>query len=165
MGLNAARISGRSANLHDAEASDDDKPDDEDRTEHNADTRRALELNGEQCGQKPNGDRDDDIAQSRRRNLQSLDGGDDADRRRYHPVAEKQSRSEHERPQERRRAALFVFVQQTIEREQAAFAVILRAQDQDRVLDGDNDGDRPDHQRNAAQHLVRRLRRASSAEE
>jgi len=41
-------------------------------------------------------------------------------------------------------------MQETVEREQAAFALILRAQDEDRILDGDDHSDRPDHQRNAA---------------
>ena len=55
-------------------------------------------------------------------------------------------------------------MQEAVEREEAAFAVILRAQDKDRVFDGDDDGDGPNHQRNAAQYFVGR-RPASPAEE
>jgi len=58
-----------------------------------------------------------------------------------------------------------MLVQQTIEREQAAFAIILRAQYQDRVFNRDDDGDRPDHKRNPAEHRIRRWRRAGPAEE
>jgi hypothetical protein len=47
-------------------------------------------------------------------------------------------------------------VQKAVEREQAAFAVVLRAQDKDRVFDRDDDGDRPDHERNAAEDLLGR---------
>ena len=134
-------------------------------TEYDADSRRALELDGEQRGQKPDGDRDDDLRQGRSRDLQTFDGGDDADRRRDHAVAEQQSRSQHQRPQQQPHAALLVFMQQAVEREQAALAVVLRAQDENGVFDRDDDGDGPDHQRNAAQYLVRRLRGAGTAEE
>jgi hypothetical protein len=58
-----------------------------------------------------------------------------------------------------------MLMQQTIEREQATLAVILRPQHQNGIFDRDNDGDRPDHQRNAAEHRLRRWRRAGPAEE
>jgi hypothetical protein len=45
-------------------------------------------------------------------------------------------------------------VQKTIEREQAAFAIVVRAHDDDRVFDRNDDGDRPDHQRNSAEDFL-----------
>ena len=47
-----------------AERGDDDEPDDEYRSEHDADARRALELDGEQRRQQRDRDRDDEIAES-----------------------------------------------------------------------------------------------------
>ena len=130
-----------------------------------ADSRRALELDREQRGQKSDGDRHDDLRQGRSRDLQAFHGRDNADRGGDHAVAEQQSRSQHQRPQQQSHAALLVFMQQAVEREQAALAVVLRTQDENGVFDGDDDGDRPDHQRDAAQHLGRRLRGAGTAEE
>ena len=88
----------------------------------------------------------------------SFHGREHADRRRDHSVAEQQSRAQHQRPQQKRRAALVVFMQQAVEREDAALAVVLRAQHEERVFDGDDEGDRPDHQRHAAEHVGGRLR-------
>jgi hypothetical protein len=62
-------------------------------------------------------------------------------------------------------AATPVLVQQTVQREDAALAIILGAQDKDRVLDRDDDGDGPDHQRDAAQHMIRGQRQPGVAEE
>ena len=105
------------------------------------------------------------MAQSRCRDLQAFDRRQHADRRRDDAVAEQQPRPEHQRPQQERRAAPFVLMQEAVKREHAAFAVVLRAQNKDRVFKGDNDRDRPDHERYAAQHVGGRLRTVGAAEE
>ena len=55
-------------------------------------------------------------------------------------------------------------MQKTVEREQAALAVVLRGQDKDGVFDRNDNGDGSDHQRNGAKDLVGRGR-AGTAEE
>ncbi len=157
-------MSGWCCDLDDTQHRDHRKPDHEHRTEHDADAGRALELNGEQPGQKTDGDRDDGVAESRRRHMQSLHRRQHADRWRYDAVAEQQARAEHQRPQQQRCAAPSLFMQQAVEREDAALAIILRAQYEKGVFDGDDDGDRPDHQRYAAKDVGRRLRCAGPPE-
>jgi hypothetical protein len=58
-----------------------------------------------------------------------------------------------------------MFMQQAVERKQTALSVVLGAQHQQRIFDGDNDGDRPDHERHAAEHVGRRQRRGAAAQE
>ena len=60
-----------------------------------------------------------------------------------------------------RGAALLAVVQEPVEREHAALAVVLRAQHQDRVFDRDDQRQRPDRERDAAEHVVGRARRAA----
>jgi hypothetical protein len=55
-------------------------------------------------------------------------------------------------------------VQQAVERENAAFAVILGAQHQQRVLDRDDERDRPYRQGYRAQHVIGRRRDAGGTE-
>ena len=69
-------------------------------------------------------------------------------------VAEKQTGPEHQRPKKDHDAALLVAVQQSVECEYATLAVVLRAQHEAGVLDGNDDGDRPDHEGNAAEHVL-----------
>ena len=52
-------------------------------------------------------------------------------------------------------------VQEPIKREHAALAVVLRAQHQDRVFDGDDQRDGPDRERHAAEHVGGRAHRAA----
>ncbi len=96
----------------------------------------------------------------RRRHLQAFDRRQHADRRRDHAVAEQQPGAEHQRPQHEPRDAVGAVVQQPVKRKDAALALVLRAQNQQRVFDRDDHRQRPDHQRDAAQHVLRRPRHA-----
>jgi hypothetical protein len=100
-----------------------------------------------------------------RRDLQPFHSREHADSGRDDAVAEQQSSPQHQEPQQQRRAALVGFSEKAVEREDAALAVVLRAQDEDGVFDGHDQRDGPDHQRYAAEHLGRRLRAAGTAEE
>ena len=124
-----------------------------------------LELDGEQRSQKPDRNRNDRVAQGRRRDLQPFHSREHADSGRDDAVVEQQSSPLHQEPQQQRRAALVGFSEKAVEREDAALAVVLRAQDEDGVFDGHDQRDGPDHQRYAAEHLGRRLRAAGTAEE
>ena len=147
-----------------AENGDDDEPNEQDRTKHDPNSRCTFELNGKQSSQKRDRDGNDGMAERRRRDLQSFDGRQHADRRRNHRVAEQQSSAEHQRPQQKRRAPFFVLGQKAVEGEEPALAIVLRAQNEDGVFDGDNDGDGPDHQRYTTQHVSWRWCAAASAE-
>ena len=116
------------------ERGDGREPDQEDRPEHHADARGALELDREQSGQQHGGDRDDIGREGRRRDFEPLDRRQHADRRRDHAVAEQQTGAEHQRPQHQPGAVVLVFVQQAVEREHAAFAVVFGAQHQERHI-------------------------------
>ena len=54
------------------------------------------------------------------------------------------------------RALLSVFMQQAVKREDAAFAVAVGAQHEDRVFEADDERQRPYRERDAAKHVVRR---------
>jgi hypothetical protein len=60
---------------------------------------------------------------------------------------------------------VLVFVQEAIEREDAAFAVVLGAQHEERIFDGDDEDDGPDRKRDRTEHIVGRWRNAGRAEE
>ena len=146
--------------LRDAEAGDDDEPHDQHRPEESADVRGALELDGEQTGQQPQRDRDDEGSEGRRGDVEPLDRREHADRRRDHAVAEQQAGAQHQRPQQHLGAPVLVLMQQAVEREHAAFAVVLGAQHQKRVFDRDDQNDRPYRQRDRAEDVVGRRRNA-----
>ena len=144
--------------LRDAESGDDDEPHDQNRPEEEADARGALELDGEQAGQQPDGDRHDIRREGGRGDVETFDRREHADRRRDHAVAEQKPGAEHQRPQENPRALVLVLVQQAVEREDAALAFVLGVEDEDRVLDRDDQRDRPDRQGNRADDVAGRRR-------
>ena len=53
-----------------------------------------------------------------------------------------------------RDAAIRAVVQEAVEREHAALAVVLRAQHEERIFDRDDDGQRPDAERGRAQRVL-----------
>ena len=50
-----------------------------------------------------------------------------------------------------------MFGEKAVERKDTPLAVVLRAQNEDGIFDGHDQRDSPDHQRDAAQHVGRRL--------
>ncbi|MGD0108210.1 MAG: hypothetical protein ABSC06_29870 [Rhodopila sp.] len=151
--------------LDGSEDGDDSEPDEQDGAEDPADPCCAVELDGEKRGQEQDSDWNDDIGECRCGNRDALDGGQNADGGRNKPVTKQQSGAKHQGPQENPRAAPPVFVEQAVKRKDAALAVVLCAKDENGVFDCDDDGDGPDHQGNAAQHVVRRQRQSGTAEE
>ena len=87
---------------------------------------------------------------------QTFDRRQHADGRGDHAVAEQQPGAQHQRPQQSPGPAPLAVVQQAVKREHAALAVILGAQHEDGVFDGDDQGHGPDHQRDAAQDVLGR---------
>ena len=139
-----------------AERGDGEEPDEHDRPEHRADAGGALELDGEQRDEQPERDRNDRAGKCRRGDREALDGGEHADRRRDHAVADEQARAGHQGPEQHAGAAVRAVVQQAVEGEHAALAVVLRLEHEQRILDRDNGGQRPDCERDRPERVARR---------
>ncbi len=142
-----------------AECGDAREPDENDRPEHGADAGGAFELDGEERDEEPERDRDRRAGEARHGDPEALDRREHADRRRDHAVADQEARARHQRPEQHPRAAVGAVVQKAVEREHAALAVVLRAQDQDGVFDRDDERQRPDDERNGAERVLGRMRR------
>ena len=136
-----------------AEGGDGDEPDEHDRPEHRADAGGALELDGEQGDEEAERDRNDRAGKARRGDGEAFHSGEHADRRRDHAVADQEAGARHQGPQEHARAAVRPVVQEAVEREYAALAVVLRPQHQERVFDRDDQGQRPDDERDGAERV------------
>ena len=157
-GIESRRDLGMRDDLSRAQGADDEKPQREDRPENAAYAGRAARLQREKPGQQDQGDRNDGAAEIGRRRLQALHRRQHADCGGDHAVAQQQAGAEHQRPQHEAGGAMGAVVKQAIEREHAALALVLRAQHQGCVFDSDDQGQRPDHQRHAAQHVLGRAR-------
>ena len=153
------------ADLVDAEQRDRHEPDDQDGTEYTTDARCAPGLNGEQEGEQHRGERNDGMTQRGRRDTDAFHGREHADGRRDHPVAEQQSRADHQRPQQHAESAALMLVQKAVKREHAAFAVVLGAQHENRIFDRNDDRQCPNDQRDAAEHIAGRSRHAAVRKE
>jgi hypothetical protein len=148
--------------VRDAERGKRQKPNDHDRPEQRADASRAVPLDREQADQDDDRDRHDELVELRRGDLETFDGREHADGRGDHAVAVDQGRAEHAEQSDRgsssrrleRRAG------ERHERQGAAFALVVRAQDVEQVLDRDDQHQRPDHQRQHAVDVVRGRRHA-----
>ena len=137
---------------HNAEDRGDDEPDQHDGSEQAADEGRAVALDEKQDDEDDDRQRNHEAAHLGRVDLQSLDRAQDGNRRRYRAVAVEQGRADeadhdHGRPP-------FVApgaprADQREQRQNAAFAVVVGAHDEDRVFDRDDDDQRPEDQRHA----------------
>ena len=123
-----------------AQRGDRHEPQEHDRPENDADARGALELDGEQRDEQPERDRDDGACERRRGHAEAFDSGEHADRRRDHAVADQEARAQHQRPKKHAGAAVLTIMQEAIEREHAALAVVLRLQHEEGVFDRDDEG-------------------------
>ncbi len=94
--------------------------------------------------------------QAGRRDVEPLDRRQHADRRRDHAVADEQARAGHQRPEQHAGAAVLAVMQEAVEGEDAALAVVLRAQHKERIFDRDDQGQGPDDQRHGAERVLRR---------
>ena len=142
--------------LADAEDGDREEPDDHDRTEDAADAVSSPALEGEQEREQHDGDGNDGEVELGRGDGDAFHGRKHADGRRDHAVAKEEAGAEQQEPQHGRQATLAWLVEQAEQGEHAAFAVILGLQDEDGVLDGNDDRQRPDDQRDSAVDFVRR---------
>ena len=144
----------------DAERGDRQEPAQHDRPEDAADEGRALLLDGEQADQDDDGERHHGGRQGRRVDLQALEGAQHGDRRRDGAVAVEQRGADQADDQQPGAPGAGLGVagrQQRQQGDDAAFAVVVGAQDEQRVLDRDDQDQRPQDERDDAQHRVRRI--------
>ena len=127
------------AEMHGAGDRDGDEPDHHDRTEERRHPRGAAALHREQRDQDDDGERHHVVLERRRRQLQPLDRRQHRDRRRDHRVAEEHRRADDAEQQHDTGAPPERARGQRGERQRAALAVVVGAQQDQHVFDGDDD--------------------------
>jgi hypothetical protein len=147
----------RAQNAEHAEHGERDEPDDHHRPEQRAHAPRATLLDREEAGDHRERERDHEGLESRRRDFQSFHRGQHGDRRRDEPVAvEERSAEEADEQQETGADRVPLAAQhQCHQCHDAAFALVVRAHDEGDVLDRHDDHQRPEHQRQDAEHVGR----------
>ena len=106
--------------------------------------------------EEPERDRHDRAGEARDRDAETFDRREHADRRRDHAVADQEARAGDQRPEQHAHPAVGPVVQEAVEREHAALAVVLRPEDEEGVFDRDDDRQRPDDERNRAERILGR---------
>ena len=154
---------GRLDDAVDAERGQHREPADHDRAECPPDKSGALPLYDEQPDQDHNRERHDGRRKRRRVGLQSFDGAEHRDRRRNRAVTIEQGGADEAHHQQFRAPCSglrMARVEQRQQRDDAAFAAVVRAQDQKRVFDRDDEDQRPQDQRHHAEDGFIRQRSA-----
>jgi len=132
-----------------------------DRPEADAHLGRAMALDPEQAGQDADGQGHDVGRKHRRRNFQTFHRGQHRDGRCNQSVAIEQRRAEQSERHgnaPRGRRQLVIRQHARHQRHDAALATVVGTQDQRHVLERDDHDQRPEHQRQDAEHVVRRDR-------
>ncbi len=140
-----------------AEPADGQKPDHHDRPEERADSMRPVALNEKQREEDGDRGRDHDRLEHVGRNRQALDGAQHRDGRCDHAVAVEQGRAEQAQRNQPGAAAPpggRLLRDQGHERQDAAFALVVGAHDEDQVLDRDDERQRVENQRQHAEYVV-----------
>ena len=132
-----------------AERGQDEEPETHDRAEHAADLPGPAHLHPEQDHDDDHGDRDDDVVELRIDDLQALDGGEHRDRRGDDAVAKEQARAGDADQSEQMPGAGAggAALRERHQRQDAALAIVVGAQDQQHVFDRDRQDQRVEHQR------------------
>ena len=154
---------GRLDDAVDAERGEYGEPADHHGTEDPADKAGALPLHDEQPDQNHDRDRHHGGRQRGRVDLQAFDGAEHRDGRRNRAVTIEQGGADEAHHQQLRAPCpglRIARVEQRQQRDDAAFAAIVRAQDQQRIFDRDDEDQRPQDQRHHAEDGVRRQRPA-----
>ena len=137
------------------ERADHGEPHDHDRAEHARDFRRAALLDGEQSDEDRDRDREDPRLERGSRHLESLDGAEHGDRRRDEPVAVEERGAEHAERDDARHDPLgrhpAAWHHECGEGEDPTLALVVGTHHEREVLDGDDDDQRPEHDRSDAE--------------
>ena len=132
---------------------DGNEPNQHHRPEGPADLRRTERLRGKQRDQDRDRQRQNEIMQMRCRDLQAFERGENRDRRRNSTIAVDQRRAE-QADGDDVRAMLAFDAEQGHQRQYAAFTVVIDAHRERDVFDRHDDDQRPDEQRQHAEHNV-----------
>ncbi len=124
-----------------------------DRTEDDRHAAGAEALDGEQDREDDERDRHDIGVEGGRHHLQAFDRREHRDRRRDDRVAEEQRRPAYADDEDRAAGARIGAAGKRHQRQRAALALVVGAQNEDHVFDGDDDRQRPDDQRQHAQNF------------
>ncbi|MHC2522020.1 hypothetical protein ACVMHW_007902 [Bradyrhizobium diazoefficiens] len=141
----------------DAERGEHGEPGQHHRSEDAADEAGALFLHHEQADQDDDGDGHDGWRERGRVHLEAFDGAQHGDRRRDRAVTVEQGGADEADHQQMRApgAGLGVAgVEQGQQGDDAAFAAVVRAQDQERIFQRDDQQQRPEDQRGNPQDSV-----------
>ena len=133
------------------------KPDQRDRAKKLADVGGAAFLHGKQAKQDQQGERDYRLLESGRDHLQAFHGGQDRDGWRDDTIAVKQTGTKNANQQQHAVQLWLVFDRLGCQRQhghQAAFAVVVSAQHQGHIFQRNDDGQRPEEDRQDAHHVV-----------
>ena len=141
--------------LGQAEEAQDREPDQHHRPEEGAYALGTAALDQEQAEEHDRGQRDDVGLERGCGGLEAFDGREHRDRRRDQPVAVEQSEAGDGQAQDDRAQAGAVgcgALDQRAQRQHAALATIVGAEDQQHVFDADDQDQRPEDEREDAQH-------------
>ena len=135
------------------------EPDRHDRPEQRRDFRRAARLERKQHDQDDDGQRHHEVVECRRGDVDAFDGGQDRQRRRNDGVAVEQRRADD--AEQRDDAGGLADApdrarSERHQRERAALAVVVGAQQDQHVFQRDDDDQRPQDQRHDAEHASAR---------
>ena len=144
---------GTVAHVVQAEGAHDEEPDQRDWAEERGDPRGAAALDPEEAAQDQHGDRQDVGAEMRRDEFQPLDRREDGDRRRDGGIAVEERGAGDAEGEDDPGAPPDRALGQGKQRERAAFAVVVGAEDEHHVLERDDEDERPDEQRDDADDL------------
>ena len=149
----------RDPDIDGAEHSDDDEPGDHDWTEQAADLRGPAPLDREQADQDRQRHRQDERLEVRRDQLEAFHCRQHRDGRRNHAVAVEQRRpddAEQDQKREPGTARDAFGCHQGQQRQNAAFAVVVGAQDEDDVFERHYHHERPENERHDPENIGRR---------
>ena len=153
-----AENGGMADHLHQTQRPQGEEPHHHHRTEQPSDQFGAVALDGEQADQHHQGDGHHEGGEHRRSHLESLHRRQHRDGRRDHAVAEEQGGAH--QTQHHQDAHLILVgaggaQRQGQQSQDAAFAPVVGAHDEQDVFEGDHDDDGPEHQRGDAVDIVR----------
>ncbi len=129
-----------------------DEPHRHDRTEEIGDAGGAARLHRKQDQQDRDGQRHDVGIKSGRHDLQAFDRGKHRDCRRDERIAEEQRGTDDAERRHQGDVVAGRLARQRHQSERAAFAIVVGAQQHDHIFEGDDENQRPQDQRQHAQH-------------
>ncbi len=151
-GIDRGQHRGVVADVNDPHHGKRGEPHDHHRTEGGRNPRRAATLNRKQHDQDEQGHRPHIVLERRRCELETFDGRQHRDRRRDHGIADEHRRADHAEPQQKQASPAERPLAQRHQRQRAALAVVVGAQQKQDIFGGDDDQKRPQDQREHAKH-------------